>query len=176
MAVELVAERQGIAPGQTIHVALRQQIEKHWHTYWRNSGDSGQATEIKWILPAGWQAGGFTWATPQRIAVGPLMNYGYEGEVLLPMILTAPANAKPGDKVTLKADVSLLVCSEVCVPEDDALSLTLPVTADLRAAGPEMGPSRSPRRWPPRPSPPGLAAVFQPRPAPAWRWLSPARG
>src|SRR4051812_5480615 len=78
---ELVAETQGIAPGQTIHVALRQQIEKGWHTYWRNSGDSGEATRIAWTLPAGWQAGGFTWPAPKRLPVGPLMNYGYEGEV-----------------------------------------------------------------------------------------------
>src|SRR5512140_225138 len=139
VAAELVAERQGIAPGETIHLALRQQIQKGWHTYWRNSGDSGQATEIKWTLPTGWQAGPFTWAAPQRIAVGPLMNYGYEGEVLLPVALTAPASARPGDKVTLKAAVSLLVCAEICVPEDDALSLTLPVTAASAPPDPRWG-------------------------------------
>ena len=129
VAAELVAERQGIAPGGTIHIALRQQIQKGWHTYWRNSGDSGEPTQIKWTLPDGWQAGGFIWPAPRRIPVGPLMNYGYEGDVLLPMTLTAPAGAKVGDKVTLKAAVSLLVCADVCVPEDDALTLTLPVTA-----------------------------------------------
>ena len=100
VAAELVADHQGIAPGETIHVALRQQIEKHWHTYWRNSGDSGEPTRIKWTLPAGWQVGEFTWPAPQRIPVGPLMNYGYESEVLLPMPVTAPANAKAGDKVS----------------------------------------------------------------------------
>src|SRR3569833_1935334 len=94
VAAELVADRQGVAPGQTIHVALRQQIEKGWHAYWRNSGDSGEATQIKWNLPAGWQAGGFTWPAPRRLPVGPLMNYGYEGEVLLPMAVTAPASAR----------------------------------------------------------------------------------
>ena len=162
VATELVAERQGIAPGQTIHVALRQQIQKGWHTYWRNSGDSGQATEIKWTLPQGWQAGPFTWATPQRIAVGPLMNYGYEGEVLLPVAVTAPADAKPGDKVTLKAAVSLLVCAEVCVPEDDALSLTLPVAT----AAPDDPLWNKPiaMALAAAPKPAGLAAVFQPHP------------
>src|SRR3954451_9644081 len=78
VATSLVAERLGIAPGETIHVALRQLIQPHWHTYWRNSGDSGQPTEIKWTLPDRWQAGPFTWAAPQKIPVGSLMNYGYE--------------------------------------------------------------------------------------------------
>ncbi|MBS0332438.1 MAG: thiol:disulfide interchange protein, partial [Proteobacteria bacterium] len=105
---ELVADRTGIAPGETIHVALRQQIQKGWHTYWRNSGDSGEATRITWNLPAGWQVGDFTWPAPRQLPVGPLMNYGYEGEVLLPMAVTAPAGAKAGDKVTLKAKASFL--------------------------------------------------------------------
>jgi thiol:disulfide interchange protein DsbD len=160
VAAELVADHQGIAPGETIQVALRQQIETHWHTYWRNSGDSGEPTRIKWTLPAGWQAGAFTWAAPRKIAVGPLMNYGYEGEVLLPMTLAAPANAKVGDKVTLKADVSLLVCAEVCVPEDHALSLTLPVTAAPAPADPKWaGPIAAALAAAPKPA--GLTAAFQ---------------
>ncbi|MFI4964667.1 MAG: protein-disulfide reductase DsbD family protein [Caulobacterales bacterium] len=162
VAAELVAERQGIAPGQTIHVALRQQVQKGWHTYWRNSGDSGEATRIKWTLPAGWRAGELTWATPRRIPVGPLMNYGYQGEVLLPVAITAPASAKPGTKVTLNAAVSLLVCAEVCVPEDDALSLTLPVTAAAAPQDPRWGqPIEAALAAAPKPA--GLAAVFQPR-------------
>jgi thiol:disulfide interchange protein/DsbC/DsbD-like thiol-disulfide interchange protein len=160
VATDLVADRQGVAPGETIHVALRQQIQAGWHTYWRNSGDSGEPTRIKWTLPAGWQAGEFTWAPPKKIAVGPLMNYGYEGEVLLPMTLTAPADARPGDKVTLKAAVSLLVCAEVCVPEDDALSLTLPVTAASAPPDPKWGaPIAAALAAAPRPA--GLAAAFQ---------------
>ena len=161
VAAELVADHRWIAPGETIHVALRQQIQKGWHTYWRNSGDSGEPTRIKWTLPAGWRAGDFTWATPRRIPVGPLMNYGYEGQVLLPMTLTAPASAKPGDKVTLNAAVSLLVCAEVCVPEDDALSLTLPVTARSAPRDPRWGvPIATALAAAPKLA--GLAAVFQP--------------
>src|SRR5579859_1513919 len=162
VAVELVAERQGIAPGETIHIALRQQIQKHWHTYWRNSGDSGEPTQIKWTLPDGWQAGGFIWPAPVRIPVGPLMNYGYEDEVLLPMTLTAPAGAKAGDKVTLKAAVSLLVCADVCVPEDDALTLTLPVTGATASEDPKWG-DQVEAAVAAAPKPAALNAVFQPK-------------
>jgi thiol:disulfide interchange protein DsbD len=162
VATELVAERQGIAPGETIHIALRQQIQKGWHTYWRNSGDSGEPTQIKWTVPDGWQTGGFIWPTPVRIPVGPLMNYGYEGEVLLPMTLTAPVSAKAGDKVTLKAAVSLLVCAEVCVPEDDALTLTLPVTPATASEDPKWGDAVE-AAVASAPKPAALNAVFQTR-------------
>src|SRR5687768_17538351 len=89
LEAELVAAAAGIGPGQTIHVALRQKIDKGWHTYWINAGDSGEATKIKWTLPAGWTAADFVWPAPRRLPVGPLVNYGYEGEVLLPVALTA---------------------------------------------------------------------------------------
>jgi thiol:disulfide interchange protein DsbD len=141
LTAELVSEKQGIAPGETIHIALRQQIQKGWHTYWRNAGDSGEATRIKWTLPAGWNAGDFTWPTPHRLPVGPLVNYGYENEVLLPLTLTAPADAKAGQTATLTGAASFLVCAEICVPEDAILTIALPVAAapaapDAKWAGP----------------------------------------
>ncbi|HQP19219.1 MAG TPA: protein-disulfide reductase DsbD family protein, partial [Phenylobacterium sp.] len=135
----LVADAEGISPGGTIHVALRQVIETGWHTYWRNSGDSGQATEIEWSLPQGFTAGDIVWATPGQHMTGPLMNYGYQDEVLLPIPLTAPKTAKVGETVTLKAKVYLLVCADVCVPEDADVSLTLPVTAKPAGADLQWG-------------------------------------
>src|SRR6516162_3885902 len=85
VATSLVADHAGIAPGQTIHLALRQQIQPHWHTYWKNPGDSGEPPRLAWTLPAGFATGDTVWPTPGKIPVGPLMNYGYEGEVLLPI-------------------------------------------------------------------------------------------
>ena len=163
VATELVADRQGVAPGETLHVALHQKIQTGWHTYWRNSGDSGEPTRITWDLPAGWRAGEIVWPTPRRIPVGPLMNYGYQDDVLLATPLTAPANARPGDKVTLRAQVSLLVCAEVCVPEDSTLTLDLPVTATGASEDAKWGQAIA-TALAAAPKPAGLAAVFQARP------------
>jgi thiol:disulfide interchange protein DsbD len=126
---QLVADSTGVQPGGSVHVALRQQIQPGWHTYWRNPGDSGQATTVTWMLPAGWKTGELTWPKPRQLRTGPLMDYGYEGEVLLPQTLTAPADARPATSVTLKAAAAYLVCKDVCVPEDANLTLTLPVVA-----------------------------------------------
>jgi thiol:disulfide interchange protein DsbD len=61
-----------------------------------------------------------------------LVNYGYEGEVLLPVEITVPANARVGSTVTLTAAAYWLVCSDVCVPEDATLTLNVPVGAQGR--------------------------------------------
>lgn len=160
LTAELVPATQGVGPGQTVQLALHQKIQDGWHTYWRNAGDSGEPTRIAWTLPAGWQAGEIVWPTPRRLPVGPLVNYGYEGEVLLPVSLTAPADLKPGQTVTLKAKASFLVCKEICVPEDAVLQIALPVVAG--AAPPDS-------RWGEAiadtlggaPKPAGLNAAFE---------------
>jgi len=125
----LIAETGEVAPGGTVAVALEQNIRPSWHTYWVNPGEAGLPTEIKWALPPGWHASAIEWPYPRRLPVGPLMNYGYEGKIWLLTKVTAPSNAKPGDVVTLKATGSWLVCQEVCIPEDQPLSLPLTVSA-----------------------------------------------
>ncbi|HEX4177438.1 MAG TPA: protein-disulfide reductase DsbD domain-containing protein, partial [Rhizomicrobium sp.] len=120
-----MAEDKAVAPGGTVTVALEEKIAPGWHTYWKNPGDAGAPTDIQWTLPPGWKAGAIQWPRPKRLPVGPLMDYGYEGTPWLLTTLTAPADAK--GPVTLSAHVSWLVCQQICVPEDAALTLTLPV-------------------------------------------------
>ena len=38
---ELVSGGTAGQPGQTIEVALRLQLDPHWHVYWKNPGDTG---------------------------------------------------------------------------------------------------------------------------------------
>ena len=123
----LVSEDSAVPPGGAVTIALVEDIQAGWHTYWVNPGDAGAATEIKWTLPQGWGAGAIQWPTPKRLPVGPLMDYGYEGQPWLLQKLTIPANAKAGDTVTLKAAVGWLVCKDVCVPEDATLTLPLKI-------------------------------------------------
>jgi len=122
---ELVAARDAAEPGRTLLVALRLKAKPGWHTYWRNPGDSGQPTSIEWRLPAGFSAGAIRWPVPQRLPIGPLANYGYEGEVLLASEIRMPADAK--GLVRLTARARWLVCDpEHCIPESGELQLALP--------------------------------------------------
>ena len=127
VVAELVAERSAVQAGQVLQVGLSLNHQPGWHTYWRNPGDSGLATQISWQLPPGSQTGDIEWPVPQRLPVGPLVNYGYEGELLLPVSFTPPPAAKPGDTLTLRAHASWLVCKDVCIPESAELELQLPV-------------------------------------------------
>src|SRR5437868_1874827 len=114
----LIAEHDAVAPGGTVTVAFEQDIRTGWHTYWLNPGDVGQPTTLVWTLPAGWKSGELAWPYPKSLPVGPFMDYGYEGKPWILTTLTAPADARPGDAITLHAKGSWLVCKEVCVPED----------------------------------------------------------
>jgi thiol:disulfide interchange protein/DsbC/DsbD-like thiol-disulfide interchange protein len=125
----LVSEVSSIAPGQAFWVALELDIRDGWHTYWRNPGDSGEATKLKWQLPPGFKAGDIVWTTPHRFEIAPLVNYGYGKHAVHLVEITAPKDLKTGAQVLLSAKASWLVCSDVCIPEGADLQLTLPTSA-----------------------------------------------
>src|ERR1700678_1718026 len=133
---QLGSEASAIAPGQSFWVALEFNIRDGWHTYWRNPGDSGQATKLAWQLPAGFTAGDIVWATPHRFEIPPLVNYGYAKQAVHLVNITAPRDLRPGTPVVLSAKASWLVCSDVCIPEDADLQLKLPVNAGPGASDP----------------------------------------
>jgi thiol:disulfide interchange protein DsbD len=126
----LLSSQAAVAPGQHFTVALEQRIQPHWHTYWVNPGDSGQATSIDWT---GAQAGPIQWPTPAVQAIGPIVNYGYEGSAALLVELTVPADARPGGRFKPTAEVRWLVCKDVCIPEQVSLGLDLAVAATPQA-------------------------------------------
>ncbi len=132
----LVGEVSAIAPGQSFWVALEFDIREGWHTYWRNPGDSGQATKLVWQLPPGFTAGDIVWSTPHRFEIPPLVNYGYAKHAVHLVNITAPKDLKPGTPVLLSAKATWLVCSDVCIPEDANLQLTLPVNGQAGVADP----------------------------------------
>ena len=94
--VRLVSEQTTVTPGQPFWVGLLQTLDDGWHTYWRNPGDSGAAARIEWHLPDGWTASSIHWPVPERMPYGDLMNFGYSGEVLLPVMITPPADLERG--------------------------------------------------------------------------------
>jgi thiol:disulfide interchange protein DsbD len=138
LTAELTSLSPQIAPGGTQTIGLVLTIEEHWHVYWINAGDSGEPPAIKWTLPQGFTAGPLQFPPPQRLPLGPLMDYGYEDQVAFPITLTAPANAKPG-KVHLDAHVTWLVCAQVCLPGKAHLGMDMNVVRGPLKAAPVVG-------------------------------------
>ncbi len=126
---ELVAHApEGVVPGKPAQLGLLIEHKPHWHTYWKNPGDSGLPTTVAFALPGGFVAGEIRWPTPSRLPIGPLMNFGYEGTVLLPVTLQVPAGFS-GQSITVKLRADWLVCKDVCIPEGGDFTLHVPAKA-----------------------------------------------
>jgi thiol:disulfide interchange protein DsbD len=113
--VQLVVPAGPLNPGESVDAGLYFKLEQGWHVYWKNAGDSGEPPHIHWTLPDGITAGPLQFPAPKRLALGPLMDFGYEDEVLFPLVIDVSKSAKPGP-VALDAKVDWLVCREVCIP------------------------------------------------------------
>ncbi|MFB6248682.1 MAG: protein-disulfide reductase DsbD family protein [Salinibacter sp.] len=125
----LLSEVRSIAPGEPFTVALRLEMEKGWHSYWKNPGDSGEPTTIDWALPAGFEAGAIQWPYPHRIPFGPMTSYGYSDEVVLPVTITPPDTLSTGRTVTLSGTASWLICADICLPAEAQIERSVSVAS-----------------------------------------------
>jgi thiol:disulfide interchange protein DsbD len=123
--VELVARELAAVAGETSLLGLRIRHDPHWHSYWRNPGDSGLPTRLDLDLPPGVSAGPLQWPAPERLFIPPLANYGYEGEIVLPFSLTVPPGAR--SPLRIRAQASWLMCRDVCIPGEAELQVVVPV-------------------------------------------------
>ncbi len=154
VGARLLAERGVAVPGEVVDLAFVLDIRPGWHTYWRNPGDSGEAPRIDWDLPEAVEPGPIRWPLPTPIRVGPLVNYGYSDRAVHVLSLQVPADWPVSTPIPVAAEVSWLVCEEVCIPEHGSFALTLQTAtapgpasaeavqrlfADARAALPQPG-------------------------------------
>ena len=155
--LELISENPWITAGHRINLGLRFQLEKGWHIYWSNPGDSGEPPRVKWQLPTGLTVGATEWPAPRRIGSSSVVDYGYEGTVTLIVPIHAEENVAALNHAQLTVDVMVLVCREMCIPGKAQLSLILPIksqppirdtrTEDVFAATRKLLPRPVPVSW-----------------------------
>jgi thiol:disulfide interchange protein DsbD len=129
--VELIADR--AVPGHGMRLGLKFDLDKDWHIYWQNPGDSGGPPVATWTLPPGLMAAGFEWPSPERIDIGGLVNYGYHGSVVLPVAMAVAADARIPAGLAVKASVRWMACANLCVPGKADLVLQFPLAAGDQA-------------------------------------------
>jgi len=134
VAAELVSENKTLVPGTTNTVAIRLEMEDHWHTYWENPGDSGLPTTVDWTLPDGITAGPLQWPVPQWINYFDMITFAYEEEVFLLVDLEVSEDFKIGNTVDLAASVSWLACKEACIPGSADLKLSLQLSKESESS------------------------------------------
>jgi DsbC/DsbD-like thiol-disulfide interchange protein len=155
--LELIAENQWIAARHDFYLGLHFQLEKGWHIYWVNPGDSGEPPRVTWQLPAGLTTGAMEWPTPRRLGTSSIVDFGYEDAVMLIVPMHAEASLAAQRQARLSAEVRVLVCREICIPGKAQLSLTLPIksqrpvpdagTSELFAATRKSLPQPPPGDW-----------------------------
>lgn len=131
----LVANVSTIQPGVPFTLGLQFTIDRTWHTYWANPGDTGIPTSLNLTLPEGFTAGPLQFPVPKKFITDygfgvKEAGFGYETSVIHPMTITPPATLAPGQKVTLSGKAGWLMCDpNTCVPGKADLSITLEVGA-----------------------------------------------
>ncbi len=151
--VELISRDSSVASGHDFRVGIHFIMEKGWHIYWINPGDSGQPPSFQWQLPPTFIAGDIEWPRPEKLQSSPtLADYGYRDDVLLMVPVRVPAEKLAAKSVDVAVEAKWLICREVCISDHAQLKLTLPqgkAAADPRTAmlfAKEE--SRLPKPWP----------------------------
>jgi thiol:disulfide interchange protein DsbD len=131
--VQLVVPASTLARGQAANAGLYFQIDSGWHVYWKNAGDAGEPPHMKWTLPQGITAGPLQFPAPKRLPLPPLMDFGYEDEVLFPFQLNVAQAASSGSAV-LHAKADWLVCQASCIPGKAELEVTRTIADTVAGA------------------------------------------
>lgn len=130
VTVSVHAKTETLQPGKDLSLLFRFEIERGWHTYWKNPGDSGLPAQVEILSPEGAKLAPLQWPTPERIESGPLTNFGFENELILLTSLSIPNEALAGRSTfETRFLVKYLVCREVCIPEKSEVRFSLPVAS-----------------------------------------------
>lgn len=137
VTADLVANVTAIEPGKPFTAGLRFKMKKGWHIYWQYAGDFGFPPSVEWTLPDGFTAGPIQWPIPEsKTEAGDILTYLYEGEVLLPVLITPPAQIPA--TVNLHGKLHWLVCEKTCIPGDGEVNLSLPGTGEAQPANSDL--------------------------------------
>jgi len=121
--LRLISAVEATGGAETIPLGLEFRLAPGWKIYWRSPGDAGYPPRITWLERANLAAAEIKWPAPHRFSVLGLETMGYEGTVVLPLEARLE---RPGEPLALVAQVDYLACSEICVPHEATLALSLP--------------------------------------------------
>ncbi len=105
------------------YAGLQIQISKGWKTYWRSPGESGVPPSFDWSGSDNLKHISIQWPAPKKYKDEYSTSIGYKREVILPLKITATDTSKP---VKMKLRLGYGICSDICVPVEKRLKLTIP--------------------------------------------------
>ena len=116
MKLALSLNPQRISPGEIFAADARFEIPEGTRIYGKDSGQTGLATTIEWILPRGFEIVKETWQPPKEKTEEGLKVFVYENGAKISAEIRAPKNFSNAEEIGLKA--SWLACTKTqCMPQ-----------------------------------------------------------
>ena len=126
----LFAAHESVAPGSQTELLVEIEVASEWHIYDPIVLDTGLGTDIKFTLPAGVAIGELRYPPPTLGKTAGLEYLEHAGKIRVIAPLTIANSVEPGQTLTIAAEISGLVCKELCLPIEAKATLTLPVQAE----------------------------------------------
>jgi len=98
-------------------VGLELTLEPGLNTYWRVPGEAGVPTMVSVSVSGTAATSEILWPLPERDDSQGFVDFVYRGDLVLPILVNAPADAP------LSLDVLMGICSDICVPVHAAFDL-----------------------------------------------------
>ena len=128
--LRLVQECEAVSYEKDFLIGIDFKLQPGWHIYWKNPGDSGLAPKFKWRHPEGVSITEMDWPRPKAIPYKHLVNYGYEDQATFLYRINLDQEFAANKTLDLEVEVDWLVCSDICIPKKDTLSINLTVSKD----------------------------------------------
>ena len=130
VTARLITPVESVVPGDTLWFGLSLEIAEGWNTYWKNAGSTGLPPSLE--LTDGEQSYQpelqFPLAKTKPFGEDvSLLTYGYTKAVLHPFQITVPETAS--GQWALTGEARWLVCRDICIPESQEVSVSLPVVS-----------------------------------------------
>jgi DsbC/DsbD-like thiol-disulfide interchange protein len=119
----------GEALGDGRLIGLEILMDEGYKTYWRHPGDSGLPPEIDWDGSQNVADVEILFPAPRRYKDASGVFFGYDREVILPLLVTPVDPALP---MRLALSLEYGVCKEICIPARAELALD-PADAPAKA-------------------------------------------
>ncbi len=128
----VVMESYKVNYDNNIKLGLLVNLERDWHLYWKNSGDSGIPTSIQLSLPNGFSSYKVFFPIPKSFEFDGLVSYGYENQVMFTIEVDLPERTELKDHV-VGIKLKSLICKDICIPFDTVIQFTIDLSKDYVA-------------------------------------------
>ena len=130
VTARLITPVESVVPGDTLWFGLSLEIAEGWNTYWKNAGSTGLPPSLE--LSDGTQSyePDLQFPLAKTKPFGDdvsLLTYGYTKAVIHPFQITVPQTVS--GQWSLTGEARWLVCKDICIPESQEISISLPVVS-----------------------------------------------